>query len=95
MELTPSQMLTLSREEGESVDALEKLGFTIAGAANVVAAPAKPATPVYEQDAALTAAAELLFNEGRKTAATKAGRAKRILGDKDGIRPYRVIVTKA
>jgi hypothetical protein len=89
-------MLELSRDEGVSVDELEKVGFTVnTGAANVAAAPAKPTAPVYEQDAALTAAAALLFKKGRQATATKAGRAKRVLGDRDGISPYRVIVTKA
>ncbi len=95
MQLTPRQIVELSREEKVSIDKLEEMGFTVAGEANVTAASAQPTAPVYEQDAVLTAAAELLFTEGRKAAATKAGRAKRVLGDQDGVSPYRVIVTKA
>jgi len=92
LQITLAEAVELSREQGVTVGEIEALGFEIlstAGAANVAAANAVPV------NAELLAHAEALYTGGRKAKNTQSGRSKRVLGDQDGISPYRVIVTKA
>ena len=63
-----------------------------AGTANVQAKVAQPTLPV---NAELTAQVASLYGTGRTVKGTKSGRDKVVLGDQDGISPYRVIITRA
>ena len=93
MNITLSEAVATAKEQGVTIGELEALGFEIdlSGTANVTAKETTPELPV---NAELTAHVEALFEAGRKVKATAQGRAKRVLGDQDGISPYRVIVTK-
>lgn len=94
--VTAVEAVALARLFDISVDEVGTLpGVTlIAGAANADAAKAvKPAPVKASQE--LMDAAELLYNTGRKARATKDGRTKRLVGDIEGLAPYRVMVTKA
>jgi len=87
--LTANQAVQVSREEGVTIADLEEMGFTIitAGQANVQAAQAE--VPANEE---LQAIAEDLFGKGRKGEPTKSGRLVRVLGAKEGLGPYSIVV---
>lgn len=93
MKITLSEAVDTATKKGITIGALEALGFEVelSGVANVASKETTPELPV---NAEALAHAEALFEAGRKVKATAQGRAKRVLGDQDGISPYRVIVTK-
>jgi hypothetical protein len=84
------------KAEGRTVttEDLTALGFNVVSgdAAQVVAAQAAPAHTI---NAELVAAAEVLYEAGRKAKPTASGRTRMVLSEKDGLYPYRVSVTFA
>lgn len=82
-------------ELGISFKEIVAEGYTI-GSANVESATAAPTAPAKPKKAekALLDAAELLFNAGRKVRQTAEGRERHVIGDQEGMHPFRVIVTK-
>jgi len=87
-------VLLLGAASVEEVTASFELVSAGGGVANVTARAAQP-TPVANPT--LTAQVATLYAEGRPVAATKGSppRSKVVLGDRDGIAPYRVIITRA
>jgi len=92
--LTPSQAVQLMRDEKVDLEQLEAMGFVV-GTAQVAAAKAQPVVEAASEE--LLAALALVWEESTARAQTKTSppRLKRTLGDKDGIAPYRVIITRA
>ncbi len=90
-QITASEAVLLC-ETNSLEEVLASFEVVSAGAANVTAVAAQPSHPVNVE---LTAQVATLYEAGRTVRGTKSGRSKVVLGDQDGINPYRVIITRA
>ena len=94
MEITASEAIELMQERDDvTLETLAAAGFTVV--TNVAQAQVQAAAAQPTRDEELFAAVEHLYTQARRVKGTRSGRAKRVLGDAEGLQPYRVIITKA